>query len=33
MFSRLPQWMKLARNRVLLQKATARLIAKASAIG
>ena len=32
MFSRLPQWMKLARNRVLLQKATARLIAKASAI-
>lgn len=32
MFSRLPQWMKLARNRVLLQKATARLIAKANAI-
>jgi hypothetical protein len=32
MFSRLPHWMKLARNRVLLQKATARLIAKANAI-
>lgn len=29
MFSRLPQWMKLARHRVLLQKATARLLAKA----
>ncbi|MCC7634450.1 hypothetical protein IEN52_09915 [Stenotrophomonas rhizophila] len=29
MFSRLPQWMKLARNRVLLQKATARLMARA----
>lgn len=32
MFSRLPHWMKLARNRALLQKATARLIAKANAI-
>lgn len=32
MFSRLPQWMKLARNRVLLQKATARLIAKAGTL-
>jgi len=25
MFSRLPQWMKLARNRVLLQRAVERL--------
>jgi len=33
MFSRLPHWMKLARNRVLLQKATARLIAKAGKAG
>lgn len=32
MFSRLPQWMKLARNRALLQKATARLIAQANAV-
>ncbi len=29
MFSRLPQWMKLARNRALLRKATTRLMAKA----
>lgn len=30
MFSRLPRWMKLARNRVLLQKATERLLSQAA---